>query len=80
MSPSQRLEKGPVKVEASRATKKDMSVPGLIQATPYMSVCLCVCLYVYLCVPWGARVYFRYQNSDFGGTPGTSKIEPKHSK
>ena len=63
---------------ASRATKKDILVPGY--RLPGTSVCLCVCLYVYLCVLWGARVYFRCQNSDFLSTPGTSKIELKHNK
>ena len=63
---------------ASRATKKDILVPGY--RLPGTSVCLYVCLLVYLCVPQGARVYFRCQNSDFWGTPGTSKIELKHSK
>ena len=49
---------------ASRATKKDILVPGY--RLPGISACLCVCLYVYLCVTWGARMYFRGQNSDFG--------------
>ena len=33
-----------------------------------------------LVIPWSLRVHFRCQNSDFWGTPGTSKIELKRSK
>ena len=60
-------EKGPVRPE-SLAREEERYFGTRIPATEYIGVS--VCLYVYLCVTWGAKVYFRCQNNDFWFTPG----------
>ena len=57
-------EKGPVGPESRARLRKDILVPGY--RLPGTSVCLCVCLYVYLCALCGARVYgIWYQDTGY---------------